>query len=83
MYINSSLNCKDSSRHYYRSTISNLKLIAGYIDYLVIDSDLEKWNETKLNHIAEEKDIFRLIAKDGGGYSENIISSIELKFGRL
>ncbi|MFA0346819.1 hypothetical protein AB4486_07595 [Vibrio sp. 10N.222.55.C6] len=83
VHIDSSLNCNDSSRHYYRSTISNLKLITGYIDCLVIDSDLEKWNETKLNHIAEEQDIFRLITKDNGGYSENVISSIELKFGRL
>ena len=37
--IDSCLNCDGASRHYYRSTLSNLRLISGYIDNLVIDSD--------------------------------------------
>lgn len=83
VHIDSSLNCNGSSRHYYRSTISNLRLISGYIDFLVIDSNMESWKITKSNHVAEEQDIFRLITKGKGGYSEDVINSIGSKFGRL
>ena len=54
-HIDSCLNCTDSSRHYYRSTLSNLNLITGYIENLVIDSDMESWATTKKNHILEEQ----------------------------
>ncbi|RPA50621.1 hypothetical protein EGC79_11050 [Shewanella vesiculosa] len=78
--IDSCLNCIDSSRHYYFSTLSNLKLISGYIDNLVIDSDVVSWEKTKKNHILEQQDIHRIITKDKGGFNENIITYLNDKF---
>jgi hypothetical protein len=63
IHIDSCLNCTDSSRHYYRSTRSNLNLITGYIENLVIDSDVVSWHTTKRHHVLEEQDIYRLITK--------------------
>lgn len=59
--IDSCLNCSDSSRHYYLSTRSNLNLIIGYIENLVIDSDVSTWNITKKNHVIDEININHLI----------------------
>ena len=83
VHIDSCLNCTDSKQHYYRSTISNLNLITGYIENLVIDSNVENWITTKNTHITEEQEIHRLITKVQGGYSDQIITYLSQKFDRI
>jgi len=81
--IDGCLNCIDSTLHYYRAIRSNLNLITGYIENLVIDSNMDNWVITKKNHIIEEQEIHRLITDVKGGYSEQVINYLSHKFDNL
>lgn len=83
VHIDSCLNCSDSSRHYYRSTLSNTKFLSGYIETLVITSDFSEWKVIKSDYIKEKQDNFRLITKDKGDFDEKVIESLSMTFGRL
>ncbi|HHP0467512.1 TPA: hypothetical protein ACRZZI_005189 [Vibrio harveyi] len=83
VHVDSCLKCHGASQHYYRSTMSNLRLVSGYIDNLVIDSNFENWTADKLEHIEEEQNIFKLVTDGSGGHHENVIKSIAKKFERL
>lgn len=77
IHIDCYLKCIDASQHYYRSTLSNLQLIAGYIDSLIINSNTNDWSDIKSKFNSEEVAIYRLITKNGGfnETSEKIIGN--------
>ncbi|NOH26416.1 hypothetical protein [Vibrio europaeus] len=81
--IDSCLNCRGATQHYYRSTLSNLQLITGYIDNLVIDLNMESWDTVKSKHVLEEQAIFSLISDAEGDPLDRVLNSIAQKFGRL
>lgn len=81
--VDSCLNCRGASQHYYRSTLSNLQLITGYIDNLVIDLNTENWASVKSKHVMEEQAIFSLISEVKGEPLNRVLESIALKFERI
>lgn len=79
--IDGNLNCQGASQHHYRLTLSNIRLITGYIDHLIIDSKPENWSATKSQHINEQLEVAKFVS-NGSSSLDEILESIALKFER-
>ncbi|PQJ63440.1 hypothetical protein BTO10_01065 [Vibrio chagasii] len=80
IHINSCLNVIGAKQHYYYSTLSNIHLISGYIDNLVLDSNQDAWAKNQSDHIKEEQRILASITKVDNDFIDKLSQSIARKF---